>query len=91
MTIRAIFTKTARDDRCKKSKNKVFKRFNMLKSVNNEREREREKSRPNTAPFSLCPQAPPTFAVLCHATLHAKFLPQTQDASTATLKGVVLR
>ena len=42
MTIRAIFTKTARDDRCKKSKNKVFKRFNMLKSVNNERERERE-------------------------------------------------
>ncbi len=44
MTRRAIFTKTARDDRCKKSKNKVFKRFNVLKSVSNEREREREKS-----------------------------------------------
>ena len=53
MTRRAIFTKTARNDRYKKSKNKVFKRFNVLKSVSNERERKREVPRPNTAPFSL--------------------------------------
>ena len=41
------------DDRCKKSKNKVFKRFNVLKSVSNERERERERER--EVPPKHCP------------------------------------
>ena len=50
MTKWAIFAKTARNDERKKSKNKVFKNFNVLKSASNEREREREKSPTQTLP-----------------------------------------
>ena len=53
MTRRAIFTKTACDDRCKKSKNKVFKRFNVLKSESNERERERSPPPKHCSHFCL--------------------------------------
>ena len=55
MDCHAVFAKTARNDKRKKPKNKVFKKVNMPKSASNERERERERAgpRPNTAPFSL--------------------------------------
>ena len=39
--------------RAQKPKNKAFKNFSVPKSASNEREREREVPRPNTAPFSL--------------------------------------
>ena len=64
MACHAIFAKTARNDRRKKPKNKAFKNFSVPKSASNERER--EKSRPNTAP---------TFALLALSanTRHTEF------------------
>ena len=41
--------------RAQKPKNKVFKNFNVLKSANNEREREREKSPAQNCPIFALP------------------------------------